>query len=234
MVKSSTLPIRVALVSLAVCFLSFDALAQTKMMGVLQDVQGSRIGSGSVEISRGAIVKRVVTAADGSFDVDLDSGLYQIAAFAPGFCPAKRAPLRVPKSGELPKITIDLVACSLVHSITLEKDGKGGEEDTYKMPFKEELIHLKRSGFDEAVHFRFGGKSKSANVIIYSSVELENGQTLPVALTCGLSTIKATKILLNRKTMVFELLGEVTSENATITKRANGRTVVPARSICNQ
>jgi hypothetical protein len=179
------------------------AKATGQLRGTVVDTNDARIAGATVTVEGEGVTLAVMTADDGTYKIELPSGIYRIRVNSTGFCPARRAPFRMQPSNTI-MLNFNLKVCPIVNGITIVDGQYVGETDRYQDPLREEVIPLAHlSGAPLELLVRYGERREDGNFIDY------RGATV----SYDALTIRADKVRLNPSTFRLEAESNVFVED---------------------
>lgn len=195
--------------------------------GLVSDsIGGGKLGRARVVVQGNGTRFEVLTGVEGSYRIDVPSGNYKIAVTKPGFCPARRATIRVSSTSDA-IFNFALVPCPIVNRLII-KDGKYlGETDGYEPPFRYDA-------FSNAPPFsgtldllvRFGERKENEDTITYSGSMVsylvdvgdvknpsQEHKYLGVMVSYDQLTLYADKVTLSKRGFQLEANGNVVAQD---------------------
>lgn len=182
-----------------------SATAQTtgQVRGTVVDVNDARVAGATITVEGEGATRAVTTAEDGTYRIELPTGIYRIRVNSRGFCPARRAPFRVQPSTDV-MLNFILTACPIVNNITVVNGQYAGETDRYQDPFREEVFRLAHpSGAPLELLLRYKERREDGSIIEYREA----------ALSYDALMIRADKVRLDPRTFRVEAEGNVIVED---------------------
>jgi len=199
--------------------------ATGQVSGTVVDMNEGRVSSATVTIEGEGLTRSIITAADGTYKIELPVGTYRIKAARTGFCPSRRAAFRALSSSVILNFT--LIPCSIVNEITIKNDQYIGEADSYRDPFKEEVFPLvPPKGPSLELLVRYSLRHADQNIVEYRGTLVpyeEHADTptgsvhrekyLGVTVSYDFLMIHADRVRLDTSTFHLEAEGNVVVEN---------------------
>jgi hypothetical protein len=182
------------------------------LKGVVTDRLNGRIAHASVVFAKGEEEKVATTSSDGSYNINLDPGTYQVAARASGFCPGRRGAILLLKDSRA-QIDFQLIDCGIIDSI---ESPPITPEPRAQMKFpgplgngygEEELNPVPATGLRPLI--LFGGRQENDGTISYTGLKRLESRLRPV-FKYNLATLKATKLLYHAEDYSVEGIGDIT------------------------
>ena len=182
------------------------------LTGTVLDTNNSVIVGASV-IVEGRVLKNPIsttTAEDGTYSIQLPVGIYRISVNKAGFCRTRRADLRLQTSNTT--INFTLVVCPIVHSLILEDGQYKGETARNQPPFKEEEFSIEPSSGGLNLVIQYGERIETEKGIYYKGFALSDRACFGVVATYDLMTLRADRLLFDRKSSRLKAEGNIVFE----------------------
>jgi hypothetical protein len=175
--------------------------------GTIADISGAVIAGATIYFEGEGQIRETTTSEDGSYNINLPVGSYQMSVKRRAFCTMRRPLFKIEDSASI-KFDFTLVGCPIVNDLTIVDGQYKGETDRIKPPFMEETITVKGALLPDLL-IRFGERLEKhdQNIVHYRATEAEGGYSLlPVAIMYNSLTIYAEKVVFDRK--AFRLTAE--------------------------
>jgi len=150
------------------------------------------------------------TTEDGTYRIQLPLGIYRISVNKAGFCPTRRADFRLRASNTT--INFTLVVCPIVHSLILENGKYKGETARNQPPFKEEEFSIEPSSEGLNLVIQHGERTETKKTIHYKGFALNDRTFFGVVATYDLITLRADRLVFDRKSLRLRAEGNVVFE----------------------
>ena len=182
------------------------------LTGTVLDTNNSVI-VGATIIVEGRVLKNQInttTAEDGTYSIQLPVGIYRISVNKAGFCRTRRADFRLRTSNTT--INFTLVVCPIVHSLILEDGKYKGETSRNQPPFKEDEFSIDPSSGVLNLVVQYGERIETEKAIHYKGFALSDRSCFGVVATYDLMTLRADRLLFDRKSLRLRAEGNVVYE----------------------
>lgn len=138
-----------------------------RLIGTVADINKARVARAAVVVEGEGATRTAMTSEDGTYQIELPTGVYRIKVESIGFCPARRAAFRVQQSTTA-RFNFTLVPCPISNDLRIVNGQYRGEVDHYRDPFKEEIFPLAHStGAPLELLVRYGERREDKNTIEY-------------------------------------------------------------------
>lgn len=205
---------------------SSTAQATGQVRGAVIDTNEARVSGATVTIEGEGTTRTVSTAEDGTYQIEMPTGIYRIRVNNRGFCPARRAAFRMQPSTST-TINFTLIVCPLIHEMKTVNGQDVGEVARYRDPFKEEVFPLThRSVAPLELVVRYGERREDKSIIEYRGAVVSydehaanpagsarRSEYLGVTISYDALMILADKVQLNTSTFRLEAEGNVIVED---------------------
>jgi hypothetical protein len=177
--------------------------------GVVTDPMDAVIPRVSVVFAGQDEERIAVTTYDGSYEISLEPGTYEVTARLAGFCPGHRSAIRLLENSEA-QVDFQLVDCGFINWIEIPVIDPAApirppraEGNLYG---EEKLNPIPATGLRPLV--LYGRREEKGDSTLYFGL-LDNKRQLPAVFTYNLITLRATTLIYSNKDYSIEALGGV-------------------------